>query len=305
MNKRLLAGLMAFCLAAGAANAAFAEDPPLSGPLHTEIATSETAAPAEPTPAPPGPAEEDPAGENTTGDELSIPTPSTTPATTATPESADPPDDEDEPAVQAVTLRSVKIQDNIKSTGELVAVVNGQSDPVDGVTYTWYRSKTGADGSWQQVTGQAVNGSDKNLTAEHPHALNAALDTLLARQSDPSAADTDRYHYKVDVASGSGTLQAEAQVNYYVQLQNGSFEYPVVSDGNFASDRFCYPEDHQRAHFLQTRDAETTRSVYWYTTTSAIAGAMVSRENLSRLPTRPRPFIRTLLLQDGTARVMR
>ena len=224
MNKRLLAGLMAFCLAAGAANAAFAEDPPLSGPLHTEIATSETAAPAEPTPVPLGPAEEDPAGENTTGDELYTPTPSTTPATTATPESADPPDDEDEPAVQAVTLRSVKIQDNIKSTGELVAVVNGQSDPVDGVTYTWYRSKTGADGSWQKVTGQAVNGSDKNLTAEHPHALNAALDTLLARQSDPSAADTDRYHYKVDVASGSGTLQAEAQVNYYVQLQNGSFE---------------------------------------------------------------------------------
>lgn len=267
MNKRLLAGVMAFCLAAGAANAAFAEDPPLSGPLHTEIATSETAAPAEPTPVPPGPAEEDPAGENATGDELYTPTPSTTPATTATPESADPPDDEDEPAVQAVTLRSVKIQDNIKSTGELVAVVNGQSDPVDGVTYTWYRSKTGADGSWQQVTGQAVNGSDKNLTAEHPHALNAALDTLLARQSDPSAADTDRYHYKVDVASGSSTLQAEAQVNYYVQLQNGSFEYPVVSDGNFASDRFCYPNDHQRAHFLQTRDAETTSSIYWYTTT--------------------------------------
>ena len=116
MNKRLLAGLMAFCLAAGAANAAFAEDPPLSGPLHTEIATSETAAPAEPTPVPPGPAEEDPAGENTTGDELSRPTPSTTPATTATPESADPPDDEDQPAVQAVTLRSVKIQDNIKSS---------------------------------------------------------------------------------------------------------------------------------------------------------------------------------------------
>ena len=151
MNKRLLAGVMAFCLAAGAANAAFAEDPPLSGPLHTEIATSETAAPAEPTPVPPGPTEEDPAGENTTGDELYTPTPSTTPATTATPESADPPDDEDEPAVQEVTLRSVKIQDNIKSTGELVAVVNGQSDPVDGVTYTWYRSKTGADGRSSMV----------------------------------------------------------------------------------------------------------------------------------------------------------
>ena len=59
MNKRLLAGVMAFCLAAGAANAAFAEDPPLSGPLHTEIATSETAAPAEPTPVPPGPGEHD------------------------------------------------------------------------------------------------------------------------------------------------------------------------------------------------------------------------------------------------------
>lgn len=80
----------------------------------------------------------------------------------------------------------MKIQDNIKSTGELVAVVNGQSDPVDGVTYTWYRSKTGADGSWQQVTGQAVNGSDKNLTAERPHALNAALDTLLAAKVTPA-----------------------------------------------------------------------------------------------------------------------
>ncbi len=265
MNKRLLAGLMAFCLAAGAANAAFAEDPPLSEPLHTEIATGETAAPAEPTPAPPGPTEEDPAIENTTEEEQ--PTPSPAPAATATPESADPTDDKDEPAVQAVRLSSVKIQDNIKSTGELVAVVNGSSDPADGVTYTWYRSKTGVDGSWQQVTGQAVNGTDKNLTTERPHALNAALDTLLARQSDSSAADTDRYHYKVEVTSGSSTLQDEAQVSYYVQLQNGSFEYPVVSDGNFTSDRFCYPADHQRAHFLQTRDAATTSSIYWYTTT--------------------------------------
>ena len=266
MNKRLLAGLMALCLAAGAANAAFAEDPPLSEPLHTEIATGETAAPAEPTPTPPGPEDADPAGEGTAEEELSTPTP--TPAATATPESADPSDDEDAPALQAVTLRSVKIQDNIESTGELVAVVNGQSDPVKGVTYTWYRSKTGAAGSWQQVTGQAVNGEEKNLTDERPHALNAALDTLLARQSDPAAADTDRYHYRVEVTSGSSTRQAEAQVSYYVQLQNGSFEYPVVSDGNFASDRFCYPADHQRAHFLQTRDAATTSSIYWYTTTT-------------------------------------
>lgn len=30
---------------------------------------------------------------------------------------------------------------------------------------------------------------------------------------------------------------------------------------------FVYPNDHQRAHFLQTRDAETTSSIYWYTTT--------------------------------------
>ena len=264
MNKRLLAGLMAFCLAAGAANAAFAEDPPLSEPLHTEIATGETAAPTEPTPALLGPIEEDPAGENTTEEEQ--PTPSPAPAAIATPESADP-EDKEEPVVQALRLFSVKIQDNIKSTGELVAVVNNSNDPLDGVTYTWYRSKTGADGSWQLVTGQAVNGTDKNLTTERPHALNAALDTLLARQSDPSAADTDRYHYKVEVTSGSSTLQAEAQVSYYVQLQNGSFEYPVVSDGNFAGDRFCYPSDHQRAHFLQTRDAATTSSIYWYTTT--------------------------------------
>ncbi len=264
MNKRLLAGLMAFCLAAGAANAAFAEDPPLSEPLHTEIATGETAAPAEPTPTPPGPADADPAGENAAAAELPTPTP----ASTATPENADPPDDEDKPAVQAVTLRSVKIQDNIESTGELVALVNGQSDPVDGVTYTWYRSKTGAAGSWQQVAGQAVNGADKNLTAERPQALNAALDTLLARQSDPSAADTDRYHYRVEVTSGSRTLQAETQVSYYVQLQNGSFEYPVVSSENSKSNRFFYPSTKSRSHFLQTPDAASDSGIYWYTTTT-------------------------------------
>lgn len=49
MNKRLLAGLMALCLAAGAANAAFAEGPlSLKAPIHTESiapATGETAAP--------------------------------------------------------------------------------------------------------------------------------------------------------------------------------------------------------------------------------------------------------------------
>ena len=266
MNKRLLAGLMAFCLAAGAANAAFAEDPSLSEPLHTEIATGETAAPAEPTPTPPGPEDGDPAGEGTTEDEQPTPTP--TPAATATPESADPPDAEGEPALQAVTLRSVKIQDNIASTGELVAVVNGQSDPVDGVTYTWYRSKTGAAGSWQQVTGQAVNGSDKNLTAERPHALNAALDTLLARQNDPAAADTDRYHYRVEVTSGSSTRQAEAQVSYYVQLQNGSFEYPVVSSESSKNNRFFYPSTKSRSHFLQTPDAASDSGIYWYTTTT-------------------------------------
>lgn len=136
MNKRLLAGLMALCLAAGAANAAFAEDPPLPGPLRTEItATGETAA----APAPPG--DEEPAATPT-------PTPAPIPDPTATPEMAA------RAAPRATVLTSVEIKNHIETTGELVAVVNGESAPVDGVQYTWYRSKTGADGSWTEITAQ-------------------------------------------------------------------------------------------------------------------------------------------------------
>lgn len=258
MNKRLLAGLMAFCLAAGAANAAFADDPLLQETLHTEIATAETAAP-------PGPAEE-PAGESPAETATPTPVPESGPETEpATPESA-------VPAAklmrQAAALQSVTIQDSIASTGELVAAVNGSTDPVEGVTYTWYRSKTGADGSWQQVTGQAVNGSAWNLTTDRPQALNAALDTLLARSSDPAAADMDRYHYRVKVTAGDTTLQADAAVSYYVQLQNGSFEYPLVSSESNAANRFYYPRERQRCHFLQTPDAATDPDIYWYTTTA-------------------------------------
>lgn len=270
MNKRLLAGLMAFCLAAGAANAAFAEDPPLQDLLHTEttgIATGETAA----TPTPPGPtetpADEAPAKETPAGEERPTPLPSATPEAAATPESAEP---RARRAVQVVRLNEVKIQDNIQSTGELVALVNGSSEPADGVTYTWYRSKTGAEGSWQQVVGQAVSGDGRNLTDTRPQALNAALDTLLARSADPKAADTDRYHYRVEVTAGGVSKQAEAQVGYYVQLQNGSFEYPVVSDSQFAGDRFYFPEGgaDPAVHFLQTLDASATPGICWYTTAS-------------------------------------
>ena len=247
MNKRLLAGLMALCLAAGAANAAFAEDPPLPGPLRTEItATGETAA----APAPPG--DEETAATPT-------PTPAPIPDPTATPEMAA------RAAPRATVLTSVEIRNHIETTGELVAVVNGESAPVDGVQYTWYRSKTGADGSWTEITAQAVSGDGWNLTAARPQALNAALDTLLARQNDPARSDTDRYHYRVQVTAGSITQRAEAQVGYYTQLQNGSFETPQVIQNS--ADRFYYPEDTSPAvHFLQTLDADTNAAICWHTT---------------------------------------
>ena len=237
MNKRLLAGLMALCLAAGAANAAFAEGPlSLKASIHTE-----STAPA-------------------TGETAATPAPTTTP--TATPETAA------TPAPQAATLTSVELVDNIDTTGELVAKVNGSTARADGVQYTWYRSKTGADGSWTPITGQAVSGTDRNLTDDRPQALNAALDTLLARQNDPARSDSDRYHYRVIVTAGGITLRAEARVNYYTQLQNGSFETPSVPQNS--ADRFYFPEDTSPAvHFLQTLDADTNAGIYWHTTASA------------------------------------
>ncbi len=235
MNKRLLAGFMVLCLAAGATHAAFAEDPPASAPLHTGIAADETAAPGRPASAP-----------------------------TATPESAGP----DAAAPHAVTLTSLTLQDEIISSGELIAMVNGSREPAEGVQYTWYRSKSGAPDSWAKITGQAVCGDARNLAAARPQALNAALDTLLARRNDPACRDTDRYHYRVVVTAGGITLQAEAQAGYYVQLQNGSFETPSAIQNT--ADRFYYPEGSSTAaHFLQTLDAGTNPGIYWRTTAYA------------------------------------
>ena len=262
MKKRLLAGLMAFCLAAGAANAAFAEDPPLApqDPAQsieiTEIATGETAAT-------PVPSEMPPETDEATPEPTQLPAPRPAAAPT-TPESAATP--LPEPTALPVDLQTLTLTDNTATTGEFTAVVNGDANPAAGATYTWYRSKTGAADSWQKITGQAVSGDMWNLTTDRPQALNVALDTLLARSADPGAVDTDRYHYKVEVTAAGKTLTAEAQVAYYVQLQNGSFEYPVVSQNS--ADRSYFPFSQKRTHFLQTlhAGAKDHERICWYTT---------------------------------------
>ena len=267
MNKRLLAGLMAFCLAAGAANAAFAEDPPLTQSIHTEIATGETALP-DTTPEP----TEVPANPTPTPDAEQAPPPTETPvqtpapatpeaAATATPETAA----RRAAPQRAVTLQSVSLEDHLKESGEFIAVVNGSTEAVEDATYTWYRSKTGAEGTWQEVTFD-TSGELPNLPTGRPQALNAAVDTLLTRMADTAKADTDRYHYKVTVELDGKTMSAVAAVPYYAQLQNGSFEVPSVPN---SSGVFCSPQEKsKRSHFLQTLHAgvKDHENICWYTT---------------------------------------
>ena len=268
MNKRLLAGLMAFCLAAGAANAAFAEDPPLTQSIHTEIATGETAlpdttpepteVPAEPTPTPD--AEQAPPPTETPAQ---TPAPATPEAATATPETAA----RRAAPQRAVTLQSVSLEDHLKESGEFIAVVNGSTEAVEGAKYTWYRSKTGAEGTWQEVA-FGTSGELPNLPTDRPQALNAAVDTLLTRKADTAKADTDRYHYKVTVELDGKTMSAVAAVPYYAQLQNGSFEVPSVPANE--TDRFYFPENKTpSSHFLQTVDASGNADIVWHTTANA------------------------------------
>ena len=257
MNKRLLAGLLAFCLAAGAANAAFAEDPPLAQPIHTEIATGETALP-DTTPEPTEP----PADPTPTPDATQTPLPTATPAPTpATPETAA----RRAAPLRAVTLQSVSLEDHLKESGEFIAKVNDSTEALAGASYTWYRSKTGEDGTWQEVT-PGQSGELPNLPTGRPQALNAAVDTLLARKADTAKADTDRYHYKVTVELNGETMSAVMAVPYYIQLQNGSFEVPSVPD---SSSVFCSPQEQsKRSHFLQTLHAgvQDHENICWYTT---------------------------------------
>ena len=117
-----------------------------------------------------------------------------------------------------VTAAGLTIQDNIKATGNLTAVLSDDLAGSQEVTYTWYRSQSGGDSSYTEVVRDKITGDDYNVDGAN---LNAALD-----YSASGTKRTDiRYYYYVTATVGGKTYTSEPyQVPYYMALQNGSFE---------------------------------------------------------------------------------
>lgn len=259
MKKRLLAVLLACCMAAGMANAVFAAD---------ELpATAESAAAIAPAdPDPPAPEPEMEAG----------PTPAADPA--ATPETARTlvmetllaaPDT----AAQTAVVTSAELVDSIRTDGCFTAKVNGSTDRLDGAVYTWYRSKDGTN--WEEVPQQLCSGDAWNITPGSEHRLNAALDACIA-----GVRDAERLYYKVEVTGTDGAklTAAAMQVPYYIQLQNGSFETPDIAGlkdfawGNTETEtpasRLYYSRDGETGTFF-TQYPSGADGIVWQTTGEA------------------------------------
>lgn len=138
---------------------------------------------------------------------------------------------------------TVTIEDQIKSTGRLVATVAGADS--DFLTYTWSRQADG--GYFEDVTPVKVSGDDYNTQGNW---LNVALDieSLCAGITDSTAKNAIRsrqYTYRVDVKqNGEVVASSEYQVPYYAQLLNGSFEdsnlvwKTTASDGEIEIGRY-------------------------------------------------------------------
>ena len=118
---------------------------------------------------------------------------------------------------------TVAVEDQIKSTGRLVATVSGAGEGE--LTYTWYRSADGA--AAVEVQPVKVTGDDYNA---QDNWLNVALDIeSLCEGKTTAEKNTIRsqtYTYYVVVKQGETEVaQSDAyQVPYYAQLLNGDFE---------------------------------------------------------------------------------
>ena len=125
----------------------------------------------------------------------------------------------------------ITITDTIKEDGNLTATGLDGED----VTYTWYRSITGAEGSWQEVVQQKVTGEQVNVDGAK---LNAALDYEAAKLDSRDY----RLYYKVEATVNDQTYtSAVYQVPYYVALQNGGFEYTYPKEfGQWTMDQPYY-----------------------------------------------------------------
>jgi len=268
MKKRLLAVLLACCMAAGMANAVFAADE-----LPATAESAAAIAPADPDPPAPEPeseAEPTPAPAPEPESEAE-PTPAADPA--ATPETARTlvmetllaaPDT----AAQTAVVTSAELVDSIRTDGCFTAKVNGSTDRLDGAVYTWYRSKDGTN--WEEVPQQLCSGDAWNITPGSEHRLNAALDACIA-----GVRDAERLYYKVEVTGTDGAklTAAAMQVPYCIQLQNGSFETPDIAglkayhdkDNHTPASRLYYSPDGETGTFF-TQYPSGEGDIVWQTT---------------------------------------
>ena len=125
------------------------------------------------------------------------------------------------------------IKDTIATDGLFTATFGSNiTIPSDAtVEYTWYRSETGAEDSWQEVELQRVTGTQDNIV-DNGRSINVAYDSIAA-----NAKNSERYWYYVTATvtsnGNSQTYTADPlQVPYYIELQNGSFEAPAANHWN-------------------------------------------------------------------------
>ena len=126
----------------------------------------------------------------------------------------------------------VSIESTIEENGLITATLDGGAAEGSAVEYTWYRSLTGADGTWEEATLERVTGTQDNIV-DGGRSLNVAYDGIAA-----DASDGDRYWYRVEatVTSPDGSVEEldsqPFQNTYYTELQNGSFEEPDAGHWN-------------------------------------------------------------------------
>ena len=111
----------------------------------------------------------------------------------------------------------VKIEDHIIDTGTFDAVYLGDGEPT---VYKWLKSDT-EDGAYTKVERVNYKGGASNLSED-------------GSKLYPAYDEGARKWYKVEVtlSNGETVRSAPLQVPYYNELQNGSFENPIVPDGS-------------------------------------------------------------------------
>lgn len=118
-------------------------------------------------------------------------------------------------APATLALQSVTIADSVKTDGLLTANIT-PADTAD-VTYTWQRSGDGK--SWEDVERVKKTGDQYNIPEENGNTLNVALD------------EGAQKYYRVVASAGEVNVPSSSvKINYYDQIQNGSFETPILTD---------------------------------------------------------------------------